>query len=146
MLYFCYCEKMNPAEMQKICPKATALEVGTASGFILRYCSNRPVPGTGRAIITPGRRSDDIVFGVVFQVREDCCRKLLKLANDLNPEATIAEVKIRILDNAPMACSTICLESMNSLVPPSDDYRSQIIAAARLWNIDPNYIERCLAK
>lgn len=143
MLYFAYGSNMNPEQMKKSCPNATAKGIAKLDNHKLTFPRLSSNWGGGIASVDPKKGSE--VWGVLYEVSEDEMRQLDESEGYLGPE-NAKNVYERVGAVAVVHFGALVQAVLYEIAynrgsfPPSRKYLDTILAGARAHGLPAEYI------
>jgi gamma-glutamylcyclotransferase (GGCT)/AIG2-like uncharacterized protein YtfP len=133
MIYFAYGSNMDIDQMEDRCGEGSFELIGKGKLENYKFIIN----GRGVATIVPSK--DSVVYGLCFEVNDDCLKKLDCCEG--HPRIYDRK-KLKITTNKEELSTWIYIDSNNiSVGKPRDNYLEKIIKAAKKFKIPDDYIK-----
>ena len=138
--YFAYGSNMLTARLRERVPSATAIGIGQLVGHALRWDKRSWQDGSGKCDAEATSRSDDVVWGVLFEV-EPKDKPALDKAEGVG--AGYLEETVNVLTEAGLVtAATYCANDKDATLRPYHWYKALVIAGAREHGLPASYRSR----
>jgi hypothetical protein len=138
--YFAYGSNMLTEWLRARCPSAKEIGVAVVSGYALEF-SKRSRDGSGKATIVRSNKSEEHVFGVVFEVAISQRPALDKVEGVGSGYDRINDLLARLQQGREMLrAATYIATDVDRTLQPYDWYRALVIAGALQHTLPTEWI------
>jgi gamma-glutamylcyclotransferase len=138
--YFAYGSNMLTERLRARCPSAKAIGLAIVFGYALEF-SKRSRDGSGKATIVRSGRSEEHVFGVVFEVAIAERLALDKAEGVGSGYKRIEDLLVRLQqDGQLLRAATYIATDVDRTLQPYDWYRALAIAGAMQHTLPEDWI------
>ncbi len=144
--YFAYGSNMLAARLRARTPSCRWVGVAQLPRHVLRFHQVSATDGSAKCNIIPTASSDDVVYGVVYDIRRSE-RARLDAAEDLGGGYRIAELCVRMGRHGEgVFCYVAADDRVNDRLRPFAWYRDIVLAGARVHGFPDSYVKAIAAE
>ena len=135
IFYFAYGSNLDSTQLRERLGMARVVQAARLPGFTLQ-CNKVGRDGTAKANIEA--RTDDLVWGLVWELDDDALRRLDRFEQGYDR----LRVSVTLADGSQKDCVTYTSVNTDPDLLPSVEYRDRMVRGAREHSLPPSWVER----